>query len=358
MTNTAKAQQAMEHSDVRFNEIPISQLFEKYESIGFTYPAKKRILEPYLEQIKHHWNQLISSKDDLLWIMTNSPEAESFASVSVIKQGNTGLMAQHLVSEGNPITSLKVMLAAQLRAQYHYDKSEVNSSQNWFRPDNRYAFRVFASMCKELGPQKSSLRRYEYLHFPFDQINTGQRSVFKVEEVKSKDYDFINFVRIQYGNVFMLAEELDSNDPELSQLGKAYKKCGMDYSRKVFKIVNQKTHEIVAAVVARRAPLGLNFSFLENRSYFIVDKNLSADQLKPIVQCMLDAVQPYYQGFPLKAIPITTDARTSVELQGQGAKYLRTYMQSIWLRSGFSQWFEHINSFLEKIDQRKSRRAR
>lgn len=346
-----------EPDDAFYNEISVSRLFEWYESIGFIYPAKKKLLEPHFDQITNNWNQLINSPDDLLWIMTNNPTNNNFASVSVIKQSNAGVMAQHLVSAGDPFASLKIMLGAQWRAEHCFDATTLNSSQNWFRPDNRYAFRVFASMIEKLGPQKASLLRFEYLHFPLDRINALPDTHFAIQEVTGIDKDFIAFVQTQYGQVFVEGEELHTEDIELKQLNESYKSRGLKYQRKTFKIIDEYTGKIVAAVIARRAPIGLNFSFLENRSYFIIDKTKTPDQLEPIVQTMLAAVKDFYQDFALQAIPITTDARTLPELQKQGAKYLRTYMQSIWMRTGFAQWFEHINSFLERIEQRRQRRT-
>jgi len=37
------------------------------------------------------------------------------------------------------------------------------------------------------------------------------------------------------------------------------------------------------------------------------------------------------------------------------ANYIRVYVQSIWLREGFSAWYDHIASFLEKIEAREKR---
>ncbi len=344
-------------NDAFLNEISVSRLFEMYESIGFIYPAKKKLLAPHFKQIKYNWSQLVGSPDELLWILTNNPKTNNFASVSVMKQSNYGVMAQHLVSAGDPFESLKVMLAAQWRAEHSFDATNLDSSQNWFRPDNRYAFRIFASMFEKLGSQKASLLRFEYLHFSLDRINALTDNHYSIQEVTGIDNDFIAFARAQYGDIFVQAEELDTEDIELKQLNKSYASRGLKYQRKIFKVINQYSGEIIAALISRRAPIGLNFSFLENRSYFIIDKTMAPDQLGPVIQTMLAAAKDVYKDFALGVIPITTDARALTEFQRQGAKYLRTYMQSIWLRAGFAQWFEHINSFLEGIEQRRQRRT-
>ncbi len=353
MNASALKKQTFEDFKINFNKQSVSQLFKKYEEIGFIYPAKKELLAPHFKQIKRNWECLSKKEKDLLWILTNdSEDQKDFASVCVWKQSNYGLVAQHLVSNGNPFLSLKVMLAAQFKAEHHYDETEVKSSQNWFRPDNRYAYRVFASMFEKLGSKNASLILFQYLHLKLDQINTVQQSDFYVEEVRGIDQELIHFVQTQYGEVFLKAEELDDEDINLSKLGATFKKHGLNRSRKVFKIKDRQTKKAIATIVANRAPIGLNFSFIENRAYYILDKNLDSRKRALVLQTMHAAIKSYYKDFDLQAIPIVTDELSSTILQTQKATYIRAYYQSIWMRAGFPMWFTHIQSFLEKIEKR------
>ncbi len=340
-------------SNIRLNEVTIDTLFDQYNKIGFIYPTKKELLAPYFEQITKNWEALLNSEEDLLWVLDNVPnERKDFASVSFWRQSNYGLIAQHLVSNGNGLMPLKVMMEAQRMAEQDYTENEVKSGQNWFRPDNRYAFRVFASMFEKLGEERASLMRFQYLHLPFEHINMTAQNDFVVEEVTGIDLPFINFVKQQYNNVFVRAEELDTEDIQLTALAKKYQNAGLDRSRKILKIKDVQTGEIVSAIVANRAPLGLNFSFLENRAYYILDKNMDEKKRARVVSTMNTAIQPYYSDIELQALPIVTDEATSIELQHQKATFFKEYMQSIWLREGFAMWYEHIYSFLAKVEAR------
>ena len=357
MDSMAPKNQTFSDFDIKFNKTSVDELFKKYEEIGFIYPAKKAILKPHFKLISENWKKLVGSKEDLLWILTNQQKNEAkFASVSVWKQSNYGLIAQHLVSDGNPFLSLKVMLAAQFRAEHHYNKNEVKSSQNWFRPDNRYAFRVFASMFEKLGSANASLIPFHYLHVDVDQISKSSQQELMVEEVTDIDPELIGFVNQQCGEVFTRAEELDQNDIQLHRMNSAFSQYGLKRSRKILKIKKGRAQKTVACVVANRAPLGLNFSFLENRAYYILDKDLATKERAPIVKAMNSAIKSYYSDFELQVIPIVTDAQTSKVLVSQNAIFVREYMQSIWMREGFSMWFNHIQSFLQKIESRLERK--
>ncbi len=340
-------------SSIQFNEVSIDTLFEKYDEIGFIYPVKKALLSPYFQQITKNWEAMFKSKEDLLWVLTNAPNTrKDFASVSFWKQSNYGVIAQHLVSNGNGLLPLKLMMEAQRIAEHDYNEDQIKSGQNWFRPDNRYAFRVFASMFEKLGKDRASLIRFQYLHLPLKHITQEIQADFIVEEVTGIDLDFIAFVKRQYGNVFVRAEELDRDDIQLTAIAEKYQKSGLKRSRKIFKIKDAKSGKIVSAIIANRAPLGLNFSFLENRAYYITDKNLNSKKRAELLKVMNAVIKPYYSDFELQAIPIVADELTSQELQAQKAVFFKEYMQSIWLREGFATWYDHIYSFLAKVEAR------
>ena len=354
MTTQILPPHVFEDFQVGHNQLSVSDLFQRYETIGFLYPAKKRLLSPYFDTIQGHWETLLDGTEDLLWILTREDVIKDhFASISVWKNSNRGVLAQHLVSSGNPFLSLYVMLAAQYKFAHHYDSTEVNSSQNWFRPNNRYAYRVFASMFKKLGASRASLMRFQYLHQDLASLSSKQNPSFLVEELVHPDASFIQFVSRHYNSVFVQAEELDQPDLSLNKLGKRFQILGMERSRKILTFKDPNSHKLLACVIANRAPMGLNFSFLENRAYYLTDPRLEYGTRDRLLLAMSQAIEPFYEDFPLGVLPIVTDAYCSHLLQKQGACLIREYMQSIWMRDGFELWYQHIWSFLERIERRQ-----
>ncbi|MEM6699724.1 MAG: hypothetical protein AAF599_15080 [Bacteroidota bacterium] len=338
---------------VQINEFNTSQLFEKYEATGFIYPAKKRLLSPYFSNIRQNWGQLLDRSNDLLWILSTPEAQENFASITFWKQSNHGLFAQHLVSTGKPTLSLKVMLAAQYATEICSEEEAINSSQNWFRPNNRYAYRIFASMFEELGDRKAFLREHQYLHLALNEIEETENGRLITEKIESINQPFIDFVRKEYGQVFVTAEELDQADIGLSRIGQKYQDHGLHRNRSVYVIKDRKSNEILGSVIANRAPLGLNFSFLENRAYYILKSDLSTKNRVAVLKDLNQVAKACYADFELQAIPIVTDQVSSELLQSQNAVFQRAYMQSIWLRSGFLQWYDHIYCFLQRLEARE-----
>lgn len=339
-----------EEDNIAFNEMSIDHLFKKYEEVGFLYPAKKTLLRAHFAKLTQHWKKLINAENDLLWFMNTIEKCERcFASVSICKETNAGVLAQHLISNGNPSTSLKVILAAQNRAKQLYGENQYRACQNWFQPDDRYLFRVFATMYDHLGPDKSSLMLFHYLHLPLIHIKENFGWDYQAEVVEGFDPECISFIRRQYGGVFVKAEELDQEDIGLKELGENFATLGLKRERGVYKIRDTHTQKIVACIVANRAPLGMNFSYLENRAYYILDKNLESADRRLVLHTANAVMKPFYQDIPLQAIPIVTDACTSSELIGLRAFFVRVYMQSIWLQKGFKLWDNHIHSFIDRM---------
>lgn len=352
MTATITRKMTFAEFNINFNTISVDELFQQYEEIGFIYPAKKALLAPHMEEIRNNWKNLYQSQEKYLWIFTNDlAKVKNFASITAWKQSNYCLQAQHLVSDGNPFLSLKVMLGSQFKAEHQHEADDVRASQNWFRPNNRYAYRVFASMFEKLGREKAALNLFQFLQLPLRFIPETGMYPYEVEEVKGIDDELIGCMTDRFGEAFVQAEELNEADICLEKIGADFRKYGLNRSRKVLKIKG-KSGRLLAAMIMNRAPLGINFSYLENRAYYVMAENLRNEERLEVLRFMNKQAKPYYRDISLKAIPIVTDKKTSDALQKLDARWLREYLQSIWLREGFSQWYEHIASFLERIERR------
>ncbi|MEO0895259.1 MAG: hypothetical protein AAFY71_02490 [Bacteroidota bacterium] len=353
MINQSKTQLLKEKFGVDFNHFSIEELFQKYEETGFIYPAKKEILQPHMAKISENWRRLKESKEDLLWYLTCQDEEKGyFSSVTAWRHSNNGMVAQHLISNGNPFLSLKVMMAAQTRAQF--PDYEITSSQNWFRQNNRYAFRVFASMTDRLGPKTSSLNLFQYLHLKLEDASQELGLRYHIEEVIGPDQDLVHLVEDRYGEVFVKGEELDQDDILLNESTQSFAQYGLSRYRKIYKFMDKDSGKIAACIIANRAPLGLNFSFIENRCYFIISKEVELEYRNELVMAMARVAKVIYQDLELGVIPIVTDLFVAAELKEAGAIPIREYMQSIWLKDGFQQWYDHIESFWKKIEGRLS----
>src|SRR5205814_8955322 len=66
------------------------------------------------------------------------------------------------------------------------------------------------------------------------------------------------------GSIYVAAEQL-LTDPELTEVDQLYREVGLRRSRRVWLAYREYKDEPIGAVIAYRGPLGLNFSYIENR---------------------------------------------------------------------------------------------
>ena len=338
--------------EVSLNAIQADALFKFYKDAGFLYPDKLTQLIPYADVISDNWNTLINNKEGLLLVLTATQNnTEKFASITLWKNGTNSIFSQHLVSNGNPRLSLLLILESMRAIQWDTDHSSYKSTQNWFRLNNRYARRVFATSHKILGKAHSSLIRFQYLTLPLTQIQKNTSNLFKIEEISEPSHTLNDFISKQLNPVFISAEELNNNDIQLSELKEKYESCHLQRRRSVLKISDSETNEIIGCIIANRAPLGLNFSFLENRTYYIVDRNLDKMKLEIMVREINCLLQPFYQGIECQSIPIVTDKKTAETLLDNGANFIREYTQVIWLKEARFELQNYFYSLLDGINK-------
>jgi hypothetical protein len=105
----------------------------------------------------------------------------------------------------------------------------------------------------------------------------------------------------------------------------------------------------VGAAIAYRGPLGVNFSYLENRCDLLLHPTLPASEVPDTIASLLSALSAAYYDFELDDIPLIADEMASEVLLGFGATFLRHYCQGIWLKAGHHGFYQHVDGFYSKI---------
>jgi hypothetical protein len=221
---------------------------------------------------------------------------------------------------------------------------ENQSNQNWFQRTNRFANKVFGSLEKSLGPCASWVGDFSLFEVPLKHLkDAGQRAVEPEHEALA---EFATRVR---SGPFVEAEELNGPDVELERLDELYRRVGLRRFRRVLGVASEKKDALAGLVLAYRGPLGLNFSFLENRCDLLVDPDLPTDEVQRVCAKLLAAAAPIYEDFELRSIPVVIDLRHAGHVRAVGGRYVRYYAQGLGLREGYERWYRHTERFYEKI---------
>jgi len=335
---------------VEINALSVEQIFALYERTGFLYPEKAARLRPHLELVLKNWRKMLRAGESLLYILTSGDEPKGMASLVVWRTVPHGWMSQHLVSDNNPFASRAVMLAAAagkiLRG--------TDDAQNWFRPENRFPARVFGSMVSTIGESLCSVQRHSYFALPRTFKFQNNSRIRAVPYDVSHKQALATIASATRGNVYIAGEDL-LGDVELHSVNELYRSVGLRRTRSVWLAYQGTRNEPVGAAIAYRGPLGINFSYLENRCDLLVHPTVPAVELPNVVSSLLSAVLPIYEDFELDEIPLIADEMATDVLLRLGAEFLRHYCQGIWLKAGHQGFYQHVDGFYTKLLARVSR---
>jgi len=335
------------------NTIAVSELFALYERTGFLYPDKAARLTPHIEQVRENWRRMLLGGESLLYVLTAGDQERGRASLAVWRTTHQGWMSQHLVSENNPYASRAVMLAGSAASIL---KGVDESHQNWFRPENRFPARVFGSMVQTIGESLSSVQRHSYFFLPKRMALPYVGGVRIVAYNSSHKEALCAIASAARGKVYVAAEEL-AGDVEFKAIDELYRSVGLRRTRHVWLAYKGNKEEPMGAAIAYRGPLGLNFSYLENRSDLVLHPNLPEAETLGVVTSLLKASSVAYRDFELDEIPVITDQIAVPALLKLGVEFVRHYCQGIWLKEGSPRFYRHVDQFYSKLLARAERHS-
>jgi hypothetical protein len=235
-------------------------------------------------------------------------------------------------------------------------KGSDESAQNWYRPENRFPARVFGSMIQTVGGSLSSAQRHAYFALPRSLSLSIDGGVRLVAYDQSRNRDLCAMASLTRGHVYVAAEEL-AGDVPFKALDGLYRRVGLRRTRHVWLAYRKTKDELLGAVIAYRGPLGLNFSYLENRCDLLLPSYLTPAEMESASSSLLGAAATAYENFELDDIPVIAAEHSIPALGKLGAQFLRHYCQCIWLKDGYARSYRHVDSFYSKVLVRSEKRG-
>lgn len=337
------------------NKVSVEDLFAKYEECGFLYAAKRERLKPYLPLIMDNWRRSMSAGPERFLhdvVVYDHTGTGAWACVTYWATTGRAVHSQHLVSIGLPEGSRAVLLSAQSES---YNHNHI-ASQNWFRAENRYPARVFGSCTLSLGQDNAVVHQHSCVTMCRDRLPAAPAAI-AVHRCTDADALVIDrLARRLCGAVQAEADEWAAGDIELGQLDARYQEVRLRRYRRVFIATAPGLLEPAGFAVAYRGPLGLNFSFLENRCELWIDPQLDNERHAQTIAALVNAAADTYSDFELPVMLLTTDQYAGKVLVSHGAQPMQDYSRSIWLRSGYAAWYNHVNGFYARVIAAANRR--
>jgi len=162
--------------------------------------------------------------------------------------------------------------------------------------------------------------------------------------------DFIHFLRIQKGELFVKAQELEGDDINLVKLNSKFNSYGLKRTRKVF--VARSNNKIYGVILVNQSSLGLNFSFFENSCELILCKEGGPEFLTRVTRKLLYKASRINMYSPLQWLPVLTDPVHSPIIESLNGTLTRNYNLFIMLKGGYEIWYDYVDQLTNSVYQR------
>ncbi|MDT7041210.1 hypothetical protein [Candidatus Nitronereus thalassa] len=328
------------------NTIQVSDLFDRYRDLGFLYPEKMRLLQPHISRVADNWERLQQAGERLIRIGTYESSGQRFASGVAWRSTTQGWVFQHLVSN-SPLASCCMGLYGLANVMRDED---IHSIQVWFRPTNKYMSKVYGSFVSA-DPKTAAMPSYTLLAVPISSLRDHGRS-HDVNFYDQSDKELLRALVYQTrGALFWQAEAFDADDVVLDRVDAQYRMVGLRRYRQVLVLHDHKRSAIQGAALMYRAPLGLNFSFLENRCDLLIDPHLGVVESNRVSLALLQRVAECLSDDELAFLPVTVDAKQAKLFRPEQLLRVQEYNQFIVVREAFTRFYHHLAQRYEPIVQ-------
>lgn len=341
----------LENELIEHNVQNTEQLFELYNALHFIYPAKMGLLNPVLNTVKRNWDKALTLNFPLFSTSTVAENRNNIIATGTLWQYlNKGFIGQHLASN-HPIGSRIIFLGIIDKMIENQHTIPINSFQVYYRPQNKYSSRMFEPICLKAGKELSGVIPYNYFEVPFLQYDNS-KGIEIVEITNSNDADFIDFLAIQKGDVFIKVQELDTEDINLNTLNNRFRRYVLKRTRRIFAAKRCSDNKIYGAIIINQSSVGFNFSFFENSSELILHKDSEPAFLLQAAQSLLYKASQLNLLSPLQWLPVLTDPAHTDIIEKLNGKLTRNYNLFMLLKGGYETWYEHADQLTNAAFQR------
>ena len=316
-------------------ESAFSDMYQKLKQLGFVYEKKEQILLPLYKRVEENWCRLFEKDGDLIHTTSLSRSQKELATCSSWKSSMSNWCIQHGISN-----QIRLFLFAITReCNWLIGQSSIKYIQCWFQTQNAIMNKVCDLVKTEQNTGNYDIEVMDYLSWAPIGMDVNKQW-HTCPYTSNKHTVLKNFIIQHKGPLFYDSEEIES-DPFLCTINHQYQEIGLERSRKI--VLIHKEDQLKAVVLLYKGPLGINFSFLENRIEIIVDTNCQDDY--NLVYSIGNLVHEMNSNSITGFTPIVTGHRFSEMLERNGAKILRQYTRHIWTKDAMIVW---LNMFIEK----------
>jgi hypothetical protein len=220
----------------------------------------------------------------------------------------------------------------------------------WFQPHKTLPALAFGQVVSRLNENLAAVRRYHLYDVDRGQPWPKPSPSIVVEpcvQGTASHESLLTLLSAALGVASVAADEL-ATDLGLEELDAVYQKWGLRRYRRSWIARAAESGVALGAISAYRGPLGLNFSFLENRAELVLQP-VAPHLPEDVAWALLDAARSTYDDFELAAIPTAVWAAAGGGLPHPAATFVREYHRGLWLKEAYPEWYRLTRELHERV---------
>jgi hypothetical protein len=333
------------HSHIDCNNIDLEGLWDFFFETGFVYPQKYRHIAEQKDKFISIYKKLYHENPEIARHVIYQDRGKIYGHVSMFRYyQKTWLLQHHAAVKSSKHKAGLVVMDHIL--QYIYELHSLSSAKIsyigcYFRPNNRFANRVFGASSRALNDlKKSSLDEFAYYYLHQDVVPILNSNSLLLCETDPEDLEiFQNWYDEYSGGLLIRAFDLESQAFSMDESTcKDYLKAGFKRERKLFSL--KKDDELLAILIVNISDFGLNMSELTNCiQFFVIDQN----QLnKYTYNFAIARIVQFYQN---KAVPVLLYPKSFAEVLE--LPFEKTYMLALLNLDYLNEYLEFMNSLTD-----------
>lgn len=339
-----------QHSFINTTNIDLDALWDFFFESGFVYPEKYAHIIDQKKKFNDLYKTLYSNSTDIFRHVTYQDKGKIYGHVSMFRYyKNTWLMHHHAAVKSSKHKAGLVVMEHIL--QYINESHPLTSSKMqyiacYFRPNNRFANRVFGGAARALdNSKKCSLDDFAYFHVEPTGKNKKLNPEWSLEPVSIDDLVILkHWYKIQSDGLMLKGLDLTTDAINRDTLtNEEYKKADLQRKRIIYSL--KKDDELMAIFVINLSDLGLNMSDLTNciQAFVLEEKEVSKTIL-------YSAINTFTEYFPQEEVPVLLHPTSYTETHS--LEFEKIYELTVLNLDFISPYIQYMKS-LTTLNKRK-----
>lgn len=298
------------HSYLGTTNIDLDSLWDFFFETGFVYPEKYAHIIDQKEKFASLYKKLYNENPEISRHVIYQDKGKILGHVSMFRYyQNTWLMHHHAALKSSKHKAGLVVMEHIL--QYINETHRISSAKMkyiacYFRPNNRFANRVFGGAARALEDQsKCSLDDFAYFHFPAGEDHGELAEEWALLPAQTEDLIILRqWYKHQSGGLMLHGLDLTPDAEKMDIItNREYEEADFKRYRKIYSL--KYDDELMAMLIINNSDLGLNMSDLTNCIQVLVleEKAVTLEILNSALKNFADRYEQ--EEIPVMVYPVT-----------------------------------------------------